>query len=77
MEADDVVHICIWSSQPDIWIACGRWTTPAWWKPRPKLPRDIYWDDDRKKYTFEKELGNCEACKKAIIEGKGYPPGMR
>ncbi len=63
----DQVHLCDWSSQPDIHIVCDdSWTTPAWDEPRVRLPADVYVSDDRRLYTFEERLVTCPACNKAV-----------
>lgn len=53
------VHWCNWSSQPDIGIACGRWTRPAWHQQSKAEP---YLDDDGALYAFDDMLVTCSAC---------------
>ena len=70
-----VIHYCGWSSQPDICIACGKWTTPKWNNKQEPLFKHVYLDDEDELYTFEKKLVTCGDCLKLIKDGyKGpYP----
>lgn len=53
------VHWCNWAGQPDIGIACGRWTTPAHRQPHKDEP---YLDDHGALYAFNDMLVTCSAC---------------
>lgn len=62
------VHLCLWSSQPDILIACDHsWTTPKW-GPKQPLPDNIYYADDGRMYTFDEELTTCKACQETAAD---------
>jgi hypothetical protein len=57
------IHICLWSSQPDILIECDKsWTTPSWAKHQDILPENIYYSSDDRLYSFDEELVTCEKC---------------
>lgn len=63
------VHLCDWSSQPDLHIACGEpWAVPAW-KTATTDPHTstegVYRTDDGRLYAFERDMATCEACKAA------------
>lgn len=67
------IHYSNWSQQPDVWLACGRWTTPAW-SQGDGLDAGIYEEDDGDLYTFEHfDRVNCEACLAAVREGTAEP----
>jgi hypothetical protein len=84
----NTVHYSEWAQQPDIRLACGRMTTPAWIQ-RDRLPERVYQTDDGDLYTFErKELVTCTACLATLDERDavdaavtkataGYDPPMK
>lgn len=56
------VHVCLWSSQPDILIACDHsWTTPKWADASTKT-EEVYWTADARLYTFDENRTTCDAC---------------
>jgi hypothetical protein len=60
--ADPAVHVCLWSSQPDILIACDHsWTTPKWDDAGTAEP-DVFLTDDGRRCTFDESLTTCVAC---------------
>lgn len=62
-----IVHLCLWSSQPDLYIACDlSWTTPAW--KQPELPEGVHLANDRRLYTFEEEKTTCQACRETAAD---------
>ena len=69
----DIVHYSSWSQQPDVWLACGQWTTPAYTQ-RDDLAVGVYEADGGDLYTFE-PLGrvSCQGCLTSIDEGRTEP----
>lgn len=67
-----VVHYCDWAQEPEIHLACGKWTIPAWGKASKthpasglSLPDGIFMEVGGGLYTFDKEQQiNCEKCLK-------------
>ncbi len=56
------VHVCLWSGQPDLLIACDHsWATPKWDEAKTAAP-DVFLTDDGRLYTFEEALTTCPAC---------------
>lgn len=69
-----IVHYSDYASQPDIKLACGRWTVPAWAEDTRALPVGIYLGDEGDLYTFERtDKVNCSECLKYLRakEAKG------
>ena len=57
-----LLHWCNWASQPDIGLACGRWTTPEWIQPLVLAP-GVFMDDGGEFYTFDdREDVDCPGC---------------
>lgn len=59
-----IIHLCDWSSQPDIHIYCDdSWTGPAW-GPIEKIiiQPGVYLSDDDRLYCFDAKLVSCKAC---------------
>lgn len=64
----DVIHVCLWSSQPDILIACDHsWTTPKWGDAKTGTD-DVFWTDDGRRYTFDENLTNCAKCLETLAD---------
>lgn len=59
------VHLCDWSGQPDIHIACSEtWTMPRWFGANTDL-KDVYRSEDDRLYAFDREKVTCKKCKDA------------
>lgn len=59
-----ITHYSDWAQQPDVRLACGQMTTPAWSPTRADLPTGVYETDEGDLYTFERtDLVTCESCK--------------
>lgn len=62
------LHYCNWSSQPNVELACGLWTTPAWRQPLCLAPDVILAEDehgeDRLFYTLYEsdDRVDCPGC---------------
>lgn len=80
--SERVVHWSDWAGQPDIKIACGGWTTPAW-KGTPQWfepHNDTHPGHDGRAYTFahfaaEASRITCAECRQlfdAYIERGGF-----
>lgn len=63
------VHVCLWSGQPDLLIACDHsWTTPKWGDATTGI-EDVFWTDDGRLYTFDEEnLTNCAKCLETLAD---------
>lgn len=65
----ETVHLCDWSGQPDLHIACGEpWAVPAWETESTSSrtsTEGVYRTDDGRLYTFERAKATCETCKAA------------
>ena len=58
------IHLCNWSQQPDIKIACsGKYTQPSRSNNTYNIS-GIYEDLEGELYTFDKELVSCEECER-------------
>lgn len=58
---DSVIHLCDWSSQPDIRIKCSQaMSTPAW-KDTNVAP-GVFRADNGAVYTFESGKVTCPEC---------------
>lgn len=57
-----MIHYSDYSSQPDVKLACGRWTIPSW-NTNSNITPGIYLEDAGELYTFEHvEKVTCPAC---------------
>jgi hypothetical protein len=58
------VHLCCYSSQPNIQIACDlSFTTPAWnGGTEDGEDESVYRSDDGRLYTFDHDRTTCKAC---------------
>lgn len=65
--SEKVVHYSDYASQPDIHLACDRWTIPAWGEPSSSI-LGIYLEDERGEfYTFERtDKVTCPGCLKYL-----------
>lgn len=62
------IHICLWSSQPDILIACDHsWTTPKWGDSSTGI-EDVYFTDDGRMYTFDDPKTTCTKCLEILAD---------
>lgn len=62
-----VVHYSDWAQQPDIHLACGRWTLPAWETDDPPLFTGIYREERGGLYTFSQlDRVTCPECRGKI-----------
>jgi hypothetical protein len=62
------VHICLWSSHPDLLLACDHsWTTPKWGSAETDVP-DVYCTDDGRLYTFDDSHTTCSSCLEALAD---------
>lgn len=60
------VHLCDWSSQPDIRIACDQsWTTPRI-EHFDTTGEKVFRAVGGRLYTFENEFVTCPKCKEKI-----------
>jgi len=62
------IHLCNWSQQPDVQIACdGSWTTPAIRFQKAEQAatgiKDVHKADDGRLYTFDRRNVTCPKCK--------------
>lgn len=58
-----LVHYSDWAQQPDVRLACDRWTTPSWNQP-DDLPEYVYQEDGGELYTFARtDLVTCLKCR--------------
>ncbi len=60
----EAIHWSNWSQQPDVHLAHGEFTTPAWrdWRAEDGLPEGVYHADNGSLYTFNRESANCRRC---------------
>lgn len=66
---ETIVHYSDYSSQPDIRLACDRWTTPAWDNEKPPNSSEfgIYLGEEGELYTFERtDKITCPDCLKYL-----------
>lgn len=62
------VHHCLWSSQPDLLIACDHsWTTPKWGNAQIGV-EGVYSTDDGRLYSFDESLTTCTECLETLSD---------